>query len=168
MIFNHERHHSINAVLNLQAQEQQSRALKQEHLLSSPEFGKKGTQWALEDSFKNADPVNIGEADKLARIKDEIMAYLVGGTDPREIKEYLERPSYAHLFQIINLDPKRRYQVQDALKEIGIQLHYMLQLDKSENARQKLAYHLVDVPFDKILDYLRRLHFCRESINLAN
>lgn len=159
----HERHHAINAVIDLGQQEKNSHKDKMFHLFRPSQFQEKGTQWALEDIAK----ATLRREYKISshyyeRIKDEITAYLAEGTPPHRIPGILQKPTYRRLFANFDLELASRVRV--TIQDICQQLESMVNLDPHDlDAGKKLAYHLVDLNFYEIVDYLLELQRYRRK-----
>ncbi len=162
-IFDHERHHAINAVANMDELEQANAQNKREHMVSEKKLKKYGVHLTLEKALAEMDETYPIKQEMYLKVKDEITAFLVAGTYLFEVPRILQSTTYEHIFTFfknkkIEIEEIRFYiqQVCELLEEV------LSHTRRTFEDRAKLAYHIKDVSFERIPDYLERLKKARE------
>ncbi len=157
-ILSHERHHAIDAVIDPESEERRNKYERKKHLVSAEKINQLGTQWALEEAAEKLDKDFPHHNHSLVGIKMEFMAFLVDGTDPLQIpKRLTSSTAYEDLFQVFKYDAKTYAKLLSTLDSIARKLSDLLSFDRRPDARQRLVYHIKDIPLRRVAKYLEKL-----------
>lgn len=166
VIFEHERHHALDEMFDVQKLERKNESSKKRHLLDQQQFEEYGAQATLIRATNELNQSNVAREMDLVGIKKEIMAYLVDGRAPDIIPAILSSPTYKHLFKYLKSHQEEYGDFMKHLEKICKLLSELIFDDEDEpNAEKILAYYIKDVPFYRLLPYLERLKKYRKKLN---